>query len=90
MDNSDNTGTGEKADEIVFNYDGTAPVLENNDITIQNAVYVGEKDGLKRYVLKDGTSIRAELSDCAEVSDIPHPFCSGHRTAECSPNSFRI
>ena len=63
VDNSDNTGTGEKADEIVFNYDGTAPALENNDITIQDAVFVGEKDGVKRYVLRDGTSVRAELSD---------------------------
>lgn len=63
VDNSNNSGIGEKSDEIVFNYDGAAPVITDNDIRIENAVLIGEKNGVKQYVLRDGTELSAKVDD---------------------------
>jgi len=70
VDNSNNSGIGEKSDEIVFNYDGAAPVIANNDVRIENAVFIGEKDGVKQYVLRDGTEFRANVDDVLRSGSI--------------------
>ena len=42
---------------------GAAPVIADNDIRIENAVLIGEKNGVKQYVLRDGTELSAKVDD---------------------------
>lgn len=64
VDNSGNEGNSEeRADKICINYDGAAPVIKDNSIGIGNSVSREGKDGVKEYILRDGSDIFVSVND---------------------------
>ncbi len=68
VDNSGNEGSAdERSDRIYINYDGAAPAISGSSINVSNAVERQGTDGVKEYILRDGSGISVSVTD--DISD---------------------